>query len=120
MSVLAWLMLVVTSLAAAPLEAPCAHPHAVHATAAAVGEPSHHGMEHRASHDCCQDHAGCCGANHACGCAGMCASVLLPVPAGVTAATALAAIYALPLRVHAPSVDSAPPLRPPSIPLSLV
>lgn len=124
MSVVAWLMLVATSLAASPrcAEEPGHAPHAAiatavaghgHATKAAIARASV-----KASNDCCDgDGDGdCCGshAGPACGCAAMGASVL---PSALTAVAALPAAmaYALPVHVSAPNTDLTPPLRPPSV-----
>lgn len=115
---MAWLMLVITSLAAAPLGMGSAPAHAMHAATAAVGEPLHHAASgHAPSHDCCEQHADCCGnpTGHVCGCVGMCASALPPTPASVVVASWIATAYAPPLRLHAPSAPTAPPLRPPSV-----
>ncbi|MCX7514254.1 hypothetical protein [Frateuria sp. STR12] len=114
---LAWLMLVVTSLAAAPLGMGSAYAHSVHEATAAVGEPLHHGLSHVPSHDCCEQHDGCCGhaTAHVCGCVGMCASALAPMPASLLTASAVSAGYGHPTRIHAPTLPAAPPLRPPSV-----
>lgn len=121
LGLLAWLMLVITSLAAAPLGMASTHTHAMHAATAAVGEPMHHGSNHVPSHDCCAAHIHCCGtpAGHVCGCVGMCASALPPTPAGPVPGALMAVVHPWPLRVHAPSAPTAPPLRPPSAGLSL-
>jgi hypothetical protein len=118
MGALAWLMLVITSLAAAPLDMGRAHAHAMDGLTAAVGEPLHHqGQSQAPSHDCCAQHDGCCGhqAGHACGCVGMCASAVPPTPASLIAAWTGRSLYDRAMRVHAPSVVAAPPLRPPSV-----
>ena len=67
MGVLAWLMLVTTSLAAAPLSPQAYTVHSRHAAVAAVGEYCHHDTAAKTSRSCCADHNGCCGglAGHA-------------------------------------------------------
>jgi hypothetical protein len=116
--VLAWLMLVVNSLAAAPMGmAGMPHSHVMQATVAAAGEHGHHDVAVQASRSCCDDQDGCCGGmtGHTCNCAAMCSTTLPPVAAGVLASVAITASYAMPLPSSAPSLNTAPPLRPPAV-----
>jgi len=123
MSVLAWLMLVVTSLAAAPRCAEHHHGSASHAmatTAVAYAQNAHAAAVRgsaKAAHSCCDGDGDCCGgpSNTACGCAAMNASVLPSAVATVAAVLPMAMAYASPARVRAPTTDLAPPLRPPSV-----
>jgi hypothetical protein len=117
---MAWLMLVVTSLGAAPMGTGHSHGPAVDAVTATASEPSHHGLAHHdpthaSSHECCGQQAGDPGAatGHACGCIGMCASAVLPAPAGVVMDSWVSTDYAQPARLNAPSTLTSPPLRPP-------
>jgi hypothetical protein len=41
--------------------------------------------------------------------------VLAPASLRVFAATVMSTAYGWPLRIHAPSLDTAPPLRPPTV-----
>jgi len=118
MGMLAWLMLVINSLAAAPMGMsgmPQSHP--MRTTVAAVSEPCHHPVAARMSRSCCGDQAGCCDgmAGHACTCTALCNTTLPPAAGGVLTAVALTASYAMPLPVSAPSLNTSPPLRPPEI-----
>lgn len=117
LGLVAWWMLVFSSLVAAPLGVESAHAHCMHGATAAVGEPTHHGLTHTASHDCCAQHDDCRGnaSGHACGCVGMCASALPPEPGGMLMTAWVTAAYAGPTRLHAPSAPATPPLRPPSV-----
>lgn len=118
MGVLAWLMLVINSLAAAPMGMTgVPHSHAMHATVAAVSEHCHHHVAVKGSRSCCDDQAGCCGGmmGHTCNCAAMCSTTLPPEPAVALISTAITARYALPLPSSAPSLNTAPPLRPPAV-----
>lgn len=118
MAVLAWLMLVVNSLAAAPMGMTgVPHSHAMQTTMTAVSEHRHHRAAAMGATSCCDDHAGCCDgmAGQACHCAAMCSTTLLPGPAVVVASTEAASVYAVPLPLRAPSLDTAPPLRPPAV-----
>ncbi|MGN2251881.1 hypothetical protein ACFWZ4_00700 [Frateuria sp. GZRe12] len=115
LGLLAWLMLVLSSLGTASLG--IAHAHAAPAShaGAMAAAPTHPGMAHMLSQDDCHHaHDHCCGdaLGHACGCAGLCASAVPPMPGVITALPATLA-YAPPLRVRAPSTPWAPPLRPP-------
>ncbi|UJJ58300.1 MULTISPECIES: hypothetical protein [Rhodanobacter] len=118
MGMLAWLMLVINSLAAAPMGMTGGpHSHPMHATVAAVSEHCHHHVAVKASRSCCDDQAGCCGGmtGHTCNCAAMCSTTLPPGPAVALISTAITARYALPLPSSAPSLNTAPPLRPPAV-----
>ena len=113
---LAWLMLVLSSLGAAPLG--MAHAHAAPGldADAMASEPAHPGMAHTLSRDDCNHaHDHCCGdaPGHVCGCAGLCASAVPALPAGALTALPVTLAYAPPLRVRAPSTPRVPPLRPP-------
>jgi hypothetical protein len=119
MGVLAWLMLVINSLAAAPMGMTgMPHSHAMHTTVAAVSEHCHHHVAaNKATRSCCDDQAGCCGdmSGHTCNCAAMCSTTLPPEPAVVLVAAAITAGYDMPLPGSAPSLNTAPPLRPPAV-----
>jgi hypothetical protein len=119
MGVLAWLMLVINSLAAAPMGMTgVPHSHAMHATVAAASEHGHHHVAvNKASRFCCDNQDGCCGGmtGHTCSCAAMCGTTLLPGAAVVLTPTAIIASYAMPLPGSAPSLNTAPPLRPPAV-----
>lgn len=115
LGLLAWLMLVLSSLATAPFG--MAHAHAAPESGAdtMAAEPAHPGMAHMLSQDdSTHVHDNCCGGDlgQACGCFGLCASAVPPMSAGVTALP-IALAYAPPLRVRAPSTPRVPPLRPP-------
>jgi hypothetical protein len=118
LGMLAWVLLVVNSLAAAPMGmagVPRSHP--VHITVAVVSEHCHHHVASNGSRPCCDAQHGCCGGatGHACHCAAMCNSTLPPATVVVLAAVAMTARYAMPLSVMAPSLNTAPPLRPPAV-----
>jgi hypothetical protein len=118
MGVLAWLMLVINSLAAAPMGMTGApHSHAMHATVAAASEHCHHHAAVKASRSSCDDQAGCCGgmAGHACTCAAMCSTAVPPAAAVVLTSATITVGYAMPLPSSAPSLNAAPPLRPPAV-----
>lgn len=119
MGVLAWLMLVINALAAAPMGMTGgSHSHPMHASVAAASEHGHHQMViNKASGSCCEDQAGCSGgvAGHACSCTAMCGTTLLPAVAAVLIPTAITAGYAMPLPGSTPSLNTAPPLRPPAV-----
>ena len=117
MGVLAWLMLVINSLAGAPMGmAEGAYAHSMHATATATNEHNHH----RAApdHESCGDDQG-----HACGgmtgmtchCVAMCSTALPMAEVAVLAPIATTVSYATLLPDNAPSLDTAPPLRPPAV-----
>ena len=118
MGVLAWLMLVVNSLAAAPMGMTGGpHSHSMHTTVAAVSEPCHHHVAAKGSQSSCDDQSGCCGgaAGHACTCAAMCSTTLAPGATTVPVSTPITARYAMPLPRSAPALNTAPPLRPPAV-----
>jgi hypothetical protein len=118
MGVLAWLMLVINSLVAAPTGMTGdPHSHPLHATVAAASEHCHHPAAATGSQPCCGDQAGCCGGMtaHACTCAAMCGTTLPPAAAVVLIPAAITASYAMPLPSSAPSLITAPPLRPPAV-----
>jgi hypothetical protein len=119
MGVLAWLMLVINSLAAAPMGMMgMPHSHPMHTTVAAASEHCHHHVAaNKTTRSCCDDQAGCCGGitGHTCNCAAMCSTTLLPAPAVVLISTAIPARYAMPLPRSAPALNTAPPLRPPAV-----
>lgn len=115
LGLLAWLMLLLGSLTAAPLGMTHAHAAPGSQAGAMAAEPTQAGMAHLLSQDDCHHaHDHCCGdaPGHACGCAGLCASAVPPMPGVMTALPATLA-YAPPLRVRAPSTPRVPPLRPP-------
>ena len=119
---LAWLLLVINSLAAAPLgmaagsashnaPAPAAVAHA-----AIVATPAMLAAHARCDDDsCCDKQAGCCDglAAHGCSCAAMCSASLPPESLITLAPAAIGRSYALPPSLSAPSLHAAPPLRPP-------
>ena len=118
MGALAWLMLVINSLAAAPMGMMGSpHSHVVHTTIAAVSEHCHHHVAVKGSRSCCDDQAGCCDGitGHGCNCAAMCSTTLPPAAAVIMASVATTARYAMPLPSSAPSLNTAPPLRPPAV-----
>ena len=123
MSVLAWLMLVIQSVAAAPMSMPMAshaqaeHPMVAAAAAhAAHGMHCHHAATSTATDSCCHHSADCCnGAVGQCACAAMCATALLSRAALMPASMALTATYAMPSGMTAPSGTNEPPLRPPAV-----
>src|SRR5574337_98035 len=118
MGLLAWLMLVVNSLAAAPMGmSGVPHSHPVHATVAAASEHCHHNVAVTQARSSCGDQAGCHGdmTEGSCHCAAMCSTTLPPATAVVLAAVATSDAYALPLPSSAPSLHTAPPLRPPAV-----
>jgi hypothetical protein len=118
MGVLAWLMLVINSLAAAPMSmAGVPHSHPMHATVAAVSEHCHHHVAVEGSRSRCDDEAACCGGmtGHGCHCVAMYSTTLPPEPVVVLASAAITVGYAMPLPSSAPSLNTAPPLRPPAV-----
>ena len=118
MGVFAWLMLVINSLAAAPMGMTgIPHSHPMHATIAVASEHCHHDATIKASRSCCDNQAGCCNGmtGHACHCAVMCSTTLPPATAVVPASVAMTASYAISLPGSAPSLNTAPPLRPPAV-----
>jgi len=113
LALLAWLMLISTSLAAAPMGM-AMHGSAAHAMAA-TGAAPHHGAavsNHPAAN--MADRA-CCGDQMAsgCHCHSVCGSVLHSVTVVVPTAMPFAVVYGPPSSVRAPSPNTAVPLRPP-------
>ena len=118
MGVLAWLMLVINSLAAAPMGMTgVPHSHAMHAPVAAASEHCHRHTAVKGSRSCCDDQVGCCGGmtGHTCNCAAMCSTTLPPAATVVLTSAAIPVRYAMPLPSSAPSLNTAPPLRPPAV-----
>ncbi|MGY3040663.1 hypothetical protein ACVWWQ_002286 [Rhodanobacter sp. TND4EL1] len=118
MGVLAWLMLVINSLAAAPMGMTgVPHSHAMQTAVAATSEHCHPDVAVKASRPSCGDQAGCHGGmtEGSCHCAAVCGTTLLPATTVVLASAATRARYAMPLPSSAPSLHDAPPLRPPAI-----
>lgn len=109
--VLAWLMLVINSLAAAPMGMTgVPHTHPMHATVAAVSEHGHHDVAVKASRPCCGGMTG-----HTCHCAAMCSATLLPAAVVVLTSVAITTGYAMPPPSSTSSLNTAPPLRPPAV-----
>ncbi|UGB39533.1 hypothetical protein [Frateuria soli] len=121
LGLMGWLMLVISSLAAAPAGMGQIHePPMQAATAMADGSSqglAHDDHAHASSHDCCDQHGDDPGSvsGQACGCVGMCASAVPPMAPGVLMASWVSGGYAQPLRLRAPSAPVSPPLRPPSV-----
>jgi hypothetical protein len=116
MGLLAWLMLV-TNVGAAPMGMP-GMPHAqlFHATVAAVSGHCHHQADATTPRTGDDDQDGCGGTTgHACHCGVMCSSTLVPTSATDLVSAVATIRYAMPLPRSAPSVDNAPPLRPPAV-----
>ena len=117
---LAWLLLVINSLAAAPLGMVAGH--ASHTALAAVAHAAPVAMPgmpvvHAGSDDrsCCNGQTGCCDGltAHGCSCAAMCSASLPPESLMTLASAGIGLTYALPPSLSAPSLHAAPPLRPP-------
>jgi len=118
MGVLAWLMLVVNSLAAAPMSMTgMPHAQAMQSAMVAASEHGQHDMAVKHAASSCGDQAGCHGSvtDGSCHCAAVCGTTLLPATTVVLASAATRAGYAMPLPSSAPSLHDAPPLRPPAI-----
>ena len=124
LGVLAWLLLVVNSLAAAPLGMMNGlHAHTLHAAVATVSQrvpvaaPAMAASASCAGHSCCNDQAGCCDGltAHGCSCAAMCSSSLPPESLMALAPATIRTTYAIPPALSAPSLHAAPPLRPPAV-----
>lgn len=108
---LAWLMLVINSLAAAPMGMTgVPHSHPMHATVAEVCEHGHHDVVVKASRSCCGGMTG-----HACHCAAMCSATLPPAAVVVLVSVSITNSYAMPPPSSASSLNTAPPLRPPAV-----
>lgn len=113
MAVLAWLMLVSTSLAAAPmLMGTDAAPQAVQTTSS----HQHQGMASMqqgptltSDMSCCNDYT-----VPGCSCHSLCGNVLSPVAVLAPAPMMFAATYARLFDRRAPAPNAVPPLRPPS------
>lgn len=118
MGVLAWLMLVVNSLAAAspPMTGVAqGQGHAMAAPMAAVGAHADRLGSMATAVSISADQAGCCGelaSDHG-ACAAICTTALAPATATALTPLALTATYAMPRRISPPSRVAAPPLRPP-------
>lgn len=116
---MAWLMLVIASLGASPVGTGDMHGDAkqdVPAAAAGLSRyPTHADHSHASSHECCDQATADSGTagEQACACIGVCAGPVPPAPGGVVMASLLPSRYAQPLRQHAPSAPTSPPLRPP-------
>ena len=116
--VFAWLMLVTTSLAAAPMGTQAQDAQSIHAAASTTA--AHCRDDGPASDSAAaagiHHQAGCCGgwAVPSCHCAAMCASAV-PATLALIAAMPLSAGYDMPSRLMAPSPNTAVPLRPPAI-----
>jgi hypothetical protein len=52
---------------------------------------------------------------HTCSCAAMCSTTFPPTAVGVLTSVAITASYAMPLPGSVPSLNTAPPLRPPAV-----
>ncbi len=113
MGVLAWLMLVVNSLAvASPQMAGMPQAHAVPIAAAGAHADPAGPVTGIASTGA--DPVDCCGqlvAHHG-ACAAICITALAPAAAVALTPAALTAAYAMPRRISPPSRVAAPPLRP--------
>ena len=116
MGVLAWLMLVTTSLAAAPMGMQGQDGPSIHPATSASAERCHHGELANNSATGIQHQPDCCGSQAVpgCHCAAMCASAV-PTTLTMIASVRLSAGYHMRPRIAAPSPNSAPPLRPPLI-----
>ncbi len=109
MGVLAWLMLVVSSLSAAPMGMTgSSDALSVNATVTAV-------IQHSRS-DAGADLVTCCGGNatQACHCVAMCSATLPSLMAIVPAPSELTVSYGMLLTDGAPSLVTTPPWRPPA------
>jgi hypothetical protein len=114
MSVFAWLMLVITSVRAAPEGLFALNASSVHVATSMAGGHCHHD-ESAADAAAVHHSADCCGGHAAalCHCPAMCATVV-PAATAMIAPVPLLARYGMPLQMLAPSPYTAPPLRPPS------
>lgn len=117
MGVLAWLMLVVNSLAAAsPQMAGMSQAHAMTAPMAVVSAHADQVGPMTAAMSTGADPVDCCGelvAHHG-ACAAICTTALTPAAAVALTPVALTAAYAMLRRISPPSLVTAPPLRPPA------
>ncbi len=120
LSALAWLLLVINSLAAAPRGMAAGHvSHKAPAPVAHVAPVSTPAMvaAHASCDDgsCCNKHVGSCDGctAHGCSCAAMCSASLPPGSLIGLAPAGIGRTYALLPSLSAPSLHAAPPLRPP-------
>lgn len=116
MGIFAWLMLVVTSVAAAPMGMQAQDAQSIQAATSISGVHCHNdGLAGDSAADVHQ-RADCCGgqAVPGCHCPAMCVSA---VPATLTmlATVRLSISYRMPPQIVAPAPNSAPPLRPPLV-----
>lgn len=117
MGALAWLMLVLNSLAAAsPQMAGMSQAHAMTMPMAMVGTHADQVGPMTAAMSTGADPVDCCGelAAHHGACAAICVTALAPAAEVVLTPVALTAAYAMPRRLSPPSPVAAPPLRPPA------
>ena len=116
MGVLAWLMLVVTSVTAAPMGMQAQDAQPMQAATSITGTSAHCHDDGPANDSVVSvhHHADCCGSHVAagCQCPAMCVSVV-PTTLTMIAAVRLSTRYRMPPRIVAPAPTSAPPLRPP-------
>ncbi len=113
MALLAWLMLVSTSLAASPmLMGTDAGPQAVQTTSS----HQHHGMASMQQGQTLTSDMSCCNDYmvHGCSCHSLCGNVLSPVAVLAPAPVMFAATYVRLFDLRAPAPNTVPPLRPPS------
>ncbi|TAM93720.1 MAG: hypothetical protein EPN40_13030 [Rhodanobacteraceae bacterium] len=121
LGVLAWLMLVVNAVVAAPMGMHAmAGADAMMATPAVVVVHCHDSSAVRQvveSDTGCAVRADCCIGitGDQCSCAAMCAAALAPLPAGQMAPLGYVATYPVPRLLDAPALAAAPPLRPPAV-----
>lgn len=113
MAWLAWLMLALAPVHAAPGRMPGMAPAADHGVhLAQMPDQMPHAMPVKA--ECCdgQDHTGQ-GTTNTCHCAATCGTVLPVMAMTLLSAVAPAVLHVASLRVIAPKIAHAPPLRPP-------
>ncbi|WP_077442582.1 hypothetical protein [Rhodanobacter sp. C01] len=118
MAWLAWLMLAMAPVHAAPGGMPDMAPAAGHAAHQAhMSDGMHHAMPVKS--ECCdgQDHADH-GTMNTCHCAATCSTVLPVMAMTLLSAVAPAVLHVASLRVIAPKLAHAPPLRPPLVRIS--
>ena len=118
MAWLAWLMLALAPVHAAPGGMPGMVPAADHGVHLAhMSDQMHHTMPVKA--ECCdgQDHAGH-GTTNTCHCAATCGTVLPVMAMTLLSAVAPAVLHVDSLRAIAPKLAHAPPLRPPLLRIS--
>jgi hypothetical protein len=108
LALFAWLMLVMTSLPVAAMGATDGPMY--DATPPAMSSMTGHGLHHATqAGDCCGHPA-----HSTCHCGAMCGNVLLPAMPDLLGCNAPDAGYAMFHDVDAPTLDTAPPLRPPA------